>query len=231
MQYSWHNEPHFSQRNNWLRACVLGANDGLISTASLLMGLSAAMLHTQTLLLTGIAALVSGAASMAAGEYVSVSSQSDTEAADLRHEKYLLDKYPDTELQELIDIYRQRGLNKKLAGQVAKALTEHNALATHAREEIGITQTNQPDPLQAALASAISFSCGAIVPVLTALFSPVNWLMPILGLSTLTGLALLGWLSARLGGAPAIPAIRRILILGTLALLLTSGAGYLMNQF
>lgn len=230
MRHSWHNEPHFSQRNNWLRAAVLGANDGLISTASLLMGLSAAMLQPHILLLTGIAALVAGAASMAAGEYVSVSSQSDTEAADLRHEKYLLDQFPDSELQELTEIYQHRGLEAPLARQVAQALTAHNALDTHAREEIGISDLLQPNPLQAALASAVSFSCGAILPILSALICPVPYLMPVLFITTLVGLTLLGWLSAHLGGARPWVAIRRILILGVLALLLTASIGYLMNR-
>lgn len=231
MKHSWHHEAHFSNRNNWLRASVLGANDGLISTASLLMGMAATAPSTHVLLLTSIAALVSGAASMAAGEYVSVSSQSDTETADLRQEKYMLDTYPESELEELIGIYQHRGLSLPLAQQVARALTQHDALNTHARDEIGITDTAKPKPVQAALASALSFSCGALLPVLVVLLATNQWLMTTLSLVTLFGLSMLGWLSARLGGAPAKPAIIRILILGTLALAVTTGIGHLMKTF
>lgn len=231
MKHSWHHEAHFSNRNNWLRASVLGANDGLISTASLLMGMAATAPSTHVLLLTSIAALVSGAASMAAGEYVSVSSQSDTETADLRQEKYMLDTYPESELEELIGIYQQRGLSLPLAQQVACALTKHDALNTHARDEIGITDTAKPKPVQAALASALSFGCGALLPVLVVLLASNQWLMTTLSLITLFGLSMLGWLSARLGGAPARPAIIRILILGTLALAVTTGIGHLMKTF
>ena len=231
MKHSWHSEPHFSNRNNWLRASVLGANDGLISTASLLMGLIPTTPTSQTLLITGIAALVAGAASMAAGEYVSVSSQSDTEAADLRHEQYMLNKFPESELQELTAIYQKRGLNRNLAEQVARALTKYDALQTHAREEIGITEVGQPKPLQAALASAASFSCGSLLPVLVALLASSNLIMPVLAVTTLFGLGGLGFLSAKLGGAPAKPAICRILILGTFDLSLTTGIGFLMNTF
>lgn len=150
MNHSWHDEPHFSTRNNWLRASVLGANDGLISTSSLLMGLAAAQPGPRTLLLTGVAALAAGAISMAAGEYVSVSSQADTEKADLHSEARSLHTNPETELAELAQIYESRGLSPALAKEVAEALTVHNALEAHARDEIGITETNSPKPLQAA---------------------------------------------------------------------------------
>ena len=150
--YSQHSERHFSNRNNWLRASVLGANDGLISTASLLTGVAAAAPDFQTLLLTGVSALIGGAVSMAAGEYVSVSSQSDTEKADLYKERYELEANPDAELEELTEIYRRRGLSDALAAEVAQALIEHDALSAHARDEIGITETSAAKPMQAALA-------------------------------------------------------------------------------
>lgn len=229
MNQSWHEEKHFSNRNNWLRASVLGANDGLISTASLLMGLAAAEPNHQTLLITGIAALVSGAVSMAAGEYVSVSSQRDTEAADLRKELDSLTRYPEIELAELTDIYRQRGLNQTLAQQVAEALTKHNALEAHAREEIGITEVSKANPLQAAMASAFSFACGALLPVLLSLLSSTVWLMSTLAVTTVLGLGILGCISAHLGGAPKRPAVIRIFILGALALAFTSLIGRIIG--
>lgn len=229
MNQSWHEEKHFSNRNNWLRASVLGANDGLISTASLLMGLAAAEPNHQTLLITGIAALVSGAVSMAAGEYVSVSSQRDTEAADLRKELDSLTRYPEIELAELTDIYRQRGLNQTLAQQVAEALTKHNALEAHAREEIGITEVSKANPLQAAMASAFSFACGALLPVLLSLLSSTVWLMCTLAVTTVIGLGVLGCISAHLGGAPKRPAVIRIIILGALALAFTSMIGRIIG--
>lgn len=229
MNQSWHEEKHFSNRNNWLRASVLGANDGLISTASLLMGLAAAEPNHQTLLITGIAALVSGAVSMAAGEYVSVSSQRDTEAADLRKELDSLTRYPEIELAELTDIYRQRGLNQTLAQQVAEALTKHNALEAHAREEIGITEVSKANPLQAAMASAFSFACGALLPVLLSLLSSTVWLMSTLAVTTVLGLGILGCISAHLGGAPKRPAVIRIIILGALALAFTSLIGKIIG--
>ncbi|MGE9548103.1 VIT1/CCC1 transporter family protein [Snodgrassella sp. CS2] len=229
MNQSWHEEKHFSNRNNWLRASVLGANDGLISTASLLMGLAAAEPNHQTLLITGIAALVSGAVSMAAGEYVSVSSQRDTEAADLRKELDSLTRYPEIELAELTNIYRQRGLNQTLAQQVAEALTKHNALEAHAREEIGITEVSKANPLQAAMASAFSFACGALLPVLLSLLSSTVWLMSTLAVTTVIGLGILGCISAHLGGAPKRPAVIRIIILGALALAFTSMIGRIIG--
>lgn len=230
MGRSWHTEQHFSNRSNWLRASVLGANDGLISTASLLMGLAAAGPDHHTLLISGMAAMISGAASMAAGEYVSVSSQHDTEAADLHKEMNTLIKYPKIELEELTDIYRQRGLDESLAQQVATALTNHNALEAHAREEIGITEVNKANPLQAALASALSFGCGALMPVLLSLLSSTVWLMSVLAITTIIGLGILGCISAHLGGAPKRPAVIRIVILGTLALAFTSIIGRIIGN-
>mgnify|MGYP000866329550 CR=1 FL=1 len=221
MSRSIHPERHYSSRNNWLRAGVLGANDGLISTASLLMGLVAGGTDGRTLVLSGIAALVAGAVSMSAGEYVSVSSQSDTERADLAKERQELDRNPETELRELTSIYESRGLDHALARQVAEALTRHDDLQAHARDEIGLSETIDTNPLQAAWASALAFICGAILPVLVVVLLPVYVMLPALVISTLAGLAGLGWLSARLGGAPVGRAVARLVGWGVIALLAT----------
>lgn len=221
MSRSIHPERHYSSRNNWLRAGVLGANDGLISTASLLMGLVAGGTDGRTLVLSGIAALVAGAVSMSAGEYVSVSSQSDTERADLAKERQELDRNPETELRELTSIYESRGLDHALAWQVAEALTRHDDLQAHARDEIGLSETIDTNPLQAAWASALAFICGAILPVLVVVLLPVYVMLPALAISTLAGLAGLGWLSARLGGAPVGRAVARLVGWGIIALLAT----------
>ena len=214
-------ERHYSSRNNWLRAGVLGANDGLISTASLLMGLVAGGTDGRTLVLSGIAALVAGAVSMSAGEYVSVSSQSDTERADLAKERQELDRNPEAELRELASIYEGRGLDHALARQVAEALTRHDDLQAHARDEIGLSETIDTNPLQAAWASALAFICGAILPVLVVVILPIYVMLPALAISTLAGLAGLGWLSARLGGAPVGRAVARLVGWGIIALLAT----------
>ena len=219
MSRSIHPERHYSSRNNWLRAGVLGANDGLISTASLLMGLVAGGTDGRTLVLSGIAALVAGAVSMSAGEYVS--SQSDTERADLAKERQELDRNPETELRELTSIYESRGLDHALARQVAEALTRHDDLQAHARDEIGLSETIDTNPLQAAWASALAFICGAILPVLVVVLLPVYVMLPALAISTLAGLAGLGWLSARLGGAPVGRAVARLVGWGVIALLAT----------
>lgn len=221
MSRSIHPERHYSSRNNWLRAGVLGANDGLISTASLLMGLVAGGADGRTLVLSGIAALVAGAVSMSAGEYVSVSSQSDTEWADLAKERQELDRNPEAELRELTSIYESRGLDHALARQVAEALTRHDDLQAHARDEIGLSETIDTNPLQAAWASALAFICGAILPVLVVVLLPVYVMLPALAISTLGGLACLGWLSARLGGAPVGRAVARLVGWGVIALLAT----------
>ena len=221
MSRSIHPERHYSSRNNWLRAGVLGANDGLISTASLLMGLVAGGTDGRTLVLSGIAALVAGAVSMSAGEYVSVSSQSDTERADLAKERQELDRNPEAELRELTSIYESRGLDHALARQLAEALTRHDDLQAHARDEIGLSETIDTNPLQAAWASALAFICGAILPVLVVVLLPVYVMLPALVISTLAGLAGLGWLSARLGGAPVGRAVARLVGWGVIALLAT----------
>ncbi|HJH09270.1 MULTISPECIES: VIT1/CCC1 transporter family protein [Psychrobacter] len=225
MPRSIHEEKHLSERNNWLRAAVLGANDGLISTASLLVGVAAANQSSQTLLLTGLAALTAGAFSMAAGEYISVSSQADTEAADLAKEQYELDNNPERELLELTRIYESRGLDSDLAHQVAVALTEKDALGAHARDEIGVTEIAQAKPFEAAIASAIAFIIGGVVPILGLfIFPSFNLVYALMGL-TIAGLVLLGIASARLGGAPVVPAVTRVVVWGTLAMIATSLIG------
>lgn len=225
MPRSIHEEKHLSERNNWLRAAVLGANDGLISTASLLVGVAAANQSSQTLLLTGLAALTAGAFSMAAGEYISVSSQADTEAADLAKEQYELDNNPERELLELTRIYESRGLDNDLAHQVAVVLTEKDALGAHARDEIGVTEIAQAKPFEAAIASAIAFIIGGVVPILGLfIFPSFNLVYALMGL-TIAGLVLLGIASARLGGAPVVPAVTRVVVWGTLAMIATSLIG------
>ena len=225
MPRSIHEEKHLSERNNWLRAAVLGANDGLISTASLLVGVAAANQSSQTLLLNGLAALTAGAFSRAAGEYISVSSQADTEAADLAKEQYELDNNPERELLELTRIYESRGLDSDLAHQVAVALTEKDALGAHARDEIGVTEIAQAKPFEAAIASAIAFIIGGVVPILGLfIFPSFNLVYALMGL-TIAGLVLLGIASARLGGAPVVPAVTRVVVWGTLAMIATSLIG------
>lgn len=226
---SIHPEPHFSNRNNWLRATVLGANDGLISTASLLMGVAAAGSSEQTLILTGVASLIAGAISMAAGEYVSVSSQADTEKADLAKEAYELMHNPDNELKELTQIYQSRGLDADLAAKVAEALTKHDALQAHARDEIGLNEDLSANPFQAALASAASFAMGAILPLLCVYAAPQPMRIMALWIATLAGLALLGMLSAHLGGANKMLAMARVVIWGVIALGATSLIGHIFG--
>lgn len=229
MTHSWHSEPHFIERNNWLRAAVLGANDGLISTSSLLMGMVAAGSSVDILLLAACASLVAGAVSMAAGEYVSVSSQTDTEQADLKTERRLLNDHPEEELAELTTIYMNRGLDEKLASQVAQALMHHDDLDAHARDELGITETSTANPLQAAGASAFSFAVGAIIPVSVIFLVPETWLMYAIIASTLIGLALLGYVSAKLGGSKPLLAVVRIIIWGIVALSVTSFIGNVLG--
>lgn len=220
-----HNEHHLSHRSNWLRASVLGANDGLISTASLMTGMVAAQPDFHTLLLTGVSALVGGAISMAAGEYVSVSSQADTEQADLLMEQRELHKNPQLELEELCQIYRARGLSEELAKQVAVQLSNHNALDAHMRDELGMTETSAANPLQAALASAGAFAVGALLPLLVTLCMPSALLLPALVVSTLFGLGGLGYVSAKLGGAKILPAVVRVVVWGVIALGITGLIG------
>ncbi|WP_294034222.1 VIT family protein [uncultured Moraxella sp.] len=229
--YSAHTEPHFSSRNNWLRAGVLGANDGLISTASLLMGMVAGNATMNILMLTALAAIIGGALSMGAGEYISVSSQSDTEKSDLAKEAYELKHNPDKELNELTEIYKLRGLDDALAKQVAVALTEHNALEAHARDEIGLSDTHSAKPLEAAMASAAAFIVGAVLPLISLwLGNRIGADLSImLGATTLVGLALLGYCSAKLGGAKVVPAMARVLIWGVFAMAATAMIGRLFG--
>ena len=229
MHYSIHDEAHLSNRNHWLRAAVLGANDGLISTSSLLVGVAAASPSSQTLLLTGMAALTAGALSMAAGEYISVSSQADTEKADLDKELHELTYNAERELFELTKIYETRGLDHVLAHQVAVALTEHDALEAHARDEIGLTDLSQAKPIHASVASGLSFIVGAILPIIGILLLPAQTLVWSLASLTIVGLALLGIISARLGGAPVIPATARVVVWGVLAMVATSLIGRLFG--
>lgn len=224
-----HREVHRTHRVGWLRASVLGANDGIVSTASLILGVAASGANSAAILVAGIAGLVAGAMSMAAGEYVSVSSQADTEQADLAREKLELEETPQQELAELTAIYVQRGLDKTLASQVATQLTAHDALAAHARDELGISETMTARPVQAALSSAFSFSVGAALPIVIAVVAPSARMMLMVSVSSLLFLALLGAVSARAGGAPVLVAARRVTFWGALAMLITAGVGTLFG--
>ena len=220
---------HKSHRTSWLRAAVLGANDGIVSTASLVIGVAAANAGLEAILLAGVAGLVAGAMSMAAGEYVSVSSQADTEKADLKLERESLAVNYETERQELADIYRDRGLTSDLAEQVAVQLMEHDALEAHARDEIGITDTGRARPLEAAISSAIAFSVGAALPVTAAWLAPLANTIPIVAVSSLVSLAGLGIVSARVGGAPILRSTVRVVFWGALAMALTAAVGNLFG--
>lgn len=221
-----HHERHRSEHIGWMRASVLGANDGLISTSALLVGIAAANATPQVILLTGVASLTAGALSMAAGEYVSVSSQADTEAADTAKERHELEHAPDAELSELTHIYVQRGLDKALALQVAQQLTAHDALGAHLRDELGISQVFAARPVQAALASAAAFAVGALPPLLLAwLWRGDNLTWAITGV-TLVLLAVLGALAGRLGGAPMVRGALRVLFWGAVAMGATAAIGH-----
>ena len=224
-----HAERHKTHRIGWLRAAVLGANDGIVSTASLVLGVAAAGADSKGILVAGVAGLVAGAMSMAAGEYVSVSSQADTECADLARERKELAESPEDEHAELAAIYVKRGLDAALASKVAAQLMQHDALGAHARDELGISDTLAARPVQAALASAITFSAGAVLPLLIVVLFPVSVLMWSVAGSSLLFLALLGSLSARAGGAPVIPAVLRVTFWGALAMVLTAGVGALFG--
>ena len=224
-----HRETHQVGRLGWLRAAVLGANDGIVSTASLILGVAVASGSPQSILIAGIAALVAGAMSMAAGEYVSVSAQADGEAAELAKERKELAEDSDSELEELTRIYVSRGLDKALAHKVAVELTAHDALGAHARDELGISEMNTARPLQAALASAASFATGAALPLLVVLASPRNALVPWTVISSLGFLAVLGIVAARTGGASPLKATVRVVFWGALAMAVTSGVGALFG--
>jgi vacuolar iron transporter family protein len=220
---------HLSYRANWLRAAVLGANDGIVSTASLVLGVAASGASNRAVLTAGIAGLVAGALSMAAGEYVSVGSQRDSERADLRLEERELSSDPEGELRELAEIYERRGLSRRLAEEVALELSRHDALATHAREELGLAEDRRARPLQAAWASALSFSAGAALPVIAVSVIPDGARIVSCIAATILALALLGDLGARLGGAPRGRATARVLLWGVLAMAITSGIGALIG--
>jgi vacuolar iron transporter family protein len=224
-----HSENHRSHRIGWLRAAVLGANDGIVSTASLIIGVAAAHASHSAILLTGVAGLVAGTMAMAAGEYVSVSSQADTEAADLARERLELETDFDHELNELAGIYVGRGLTPELAHQVSLQLTAHDALGAHARDELGINEIMTAQPIQAALASAISFALGAALPLLVVLLMPTsNLIMPV-ALMSLAFLAILGGLAAKVGGANLWKGVTRVAFWGALAMAVTAGVGSLFG--
>ena len=220
-----HPENHLVSRIGWLRAAVLGANDGIVSTASLIVGVAAAAAKPSDVLIAGVAGLVAGAMSMAAGEYVSVSSQADTEQADLARERKELSADSASEHEELADIYVRRGVEPDLARQVAKQLMAKDALAAHAHDELGISEITTARPVQAALTSAATFSVGAAMPLLAVLVSPNSLLVPIVSAASLLFLALLGAIGARAGGANVLRATARVTFWGALAMALTAGIG------
>lgn len=222
-------ETHATARIGWLRAAVLGANDGIVSTASLIVGVAAAAGHKQEVLVAGIAGLVAGALSMAAGEFVSVSSQADTEAADLAKERRELNEVPELELQELAQIYRDRGLNDALARQVAAALTAHDALAAHARDELGLADMHRARPLQAAVASAATFALGAALPLTAAMLLSLGAIPIGVSLAALLFLMLLGGVGAAAGGAPISKGVLRVTFWGVVAMAVTYMIGSLLG--
>jgi len=224
-----HPESHLVDRIGWLRAAVLGANDGIISTASLIVGVAAAAATRNDVLIAGIAGLVAGAMSMAAGEYVSVSSQSDTEQADLARERKELRDNPEFELDELTDIYVGRGVDRPLARQVAQQLMHKDALTAHARDELGISDITTARPVQAAITSAMMFSVGAAMPLLMVVVSPTNALVPVVAAASLAFLAVLGGIGAKAGGANIPRATIRVTFWGALALAVTAGIGKLFG--
>lgn len=224
-----HRENHLVQRIGWLRAAVLGANDGIVSTASLIVGVAAAATAPGDVLIAGVAGLVAGAMSMAAGEYVSVSSQADTEKADLVREGAELAASPEFERDELTEIYVERGVEPELAGRVAEQLMAKGALAAHARDELGISDTTTARPLQAALTSAATFAVGAAMPLLMVVLAPAEWLVVAVSAASLVFLALLGAIGARAGGADIWRATVRVTFWGALAMALTAGIGRLFG--
>ena len=225
----WHVETHRSEHAGWLRAAVLGANDGIVSVAGLVVGVAASGASQHTVLMTGIAGVVAGAMSMAAGEYVSVQSQADTERADIAKETRELAESPEGELHELTHIYTQRGLTPELARQVAEQMTAHDALGTHARDELGITEALRARPLQAALASAAAFAIGAALPMAAVLLAPAGQVQPVTMATTLAALLLSGGLAARTGGAPVLRGALRVAFWGALAMAAAALIGRLFD--
>jgi len=228
MAYRRHRERHYSGRSNWLRAAVLGSNDAIVSTASLMIGVGAANASASAMLVSGVAALFAGSMSMAVGEYVSVSSQRDAEHADIAKEKEELRTQPDAELAELAGIYHKRGLDKDLAVQVAKQLSEHDRLGAHLRDELGIDPKNHPRPLQAAVVSAASFALFAVLPLL-GLLAPASIRIYAIAAITIVSLAIMGALGGRLGDAPMTRASLRVTVGGALAMAVTAGIGRLVG--
>jgi VIT1/CCC1 family predicted Fe2+/Mn2+ transporter len=220
-----HTEAHAVSRIGWLRAAVMGANDGIVSTASLIVGVASAEADRNAVLVAGMAALIAGAMSMAAGEYVSVSSQSDTEKADLARERKELADLPDAELEELAGIYQARGVSRETALEVARQMTAADALAAHARDELGISEVTTAKPIQAALASALTFTAGAAAPLVVVPFVAPNLIIPVVSATSLLCLALLGALGARAGGAPLGPSVLRVTFWGVLAMAVTAAVG------
>jgi len=221
--------PHYVQRSNWIRAAVLGANDGILSTASLAIGIAAASELREPIVLATVAGLVAGALSMAAGEYVSVSSQTDIEKADINREKQELKDMPVIELERLAEIYQKRGLKKETAFTVAKELTDHDALGAHVRDELGLNAITQAKPIQAAFASSASFTAGGVLPLLVTLFLPLKYMEYSLYIFAIIFLTILGILAAKTGGSNIKKAIIRITSWGTAAMGLTALVGYLFG--
>ncbi|MGB9142820.1 MAG: VIT family protein [Aestuariivirga sp.] len=224
-----HPESHLVSRIGWLRAAVLGANDGIVSTASLIVGVAAASAATSDVLIAGVAGLVAGAMSMAAGEYVSVSSQYDTEQADLARERAELANQPEFEREELAQVYVKRGVDLKLARQVADQLMAKDALGAHARDELGISEVTTARPIQAAFTSAATFSVGAAMPLLMVVVAPRSSLVAVVSIASLAFLALLGAIGARAGGAGVVKATARVTFWGAMAMALTAGIGALVG--
>ncbi len=222
-------DSHFIGRSNWLRAAVLGANDGIISISSLAIGVAAANSERAPVLLAAVAGLVAGAISMAAGEYVSVSSQTDIEKADIERERQEINDMPDVELKILAEIYERRGLKKETAGLVAKELMEKDALGAHVRDELGINEMSQANPIQAALASCASFLAGGVLPLLVVLFVPLSNMVYSLYVFTIIALAILGAVSAKTGGSSIKKGVFRIVIWGTVAMGLSALVGYIFG--
>lgn len=221
--------PHYIHKSNWLRAAVLGANDGLLSTASIVVGIASASQSREAVILAALAGLVAGALSMAAGEYVSVSSQTDIERSDIAREAKELKEMPEEELQYLATIYEQRGLKKETALQVAKELTAHDALGAHVRDELGINEISQANPLQAALASGASFTIGAILPLAVSVLLPLENMVYYQYGFAIAFLMVLGAIAAKTGGSSVFKAVLRITLWGTLAMALTAGVGHLFG--
>lgn len=221
--------PGMASRLNWLRAGVLGANDGIVSTAALIVGVAAATSQLAPVLTAGIAGLIAGAVSMALGEYVSVSTQRDTERSLIALERWELETEPEMELQELTEIYQEKGLSLATASAVAKELTEHDALRAHLEAELGITEHEVTNPWHAAIASAIAFTVGSALPLIAVLVTPEAWRIPAIAASTLVALAITGWLGAKLGGSAPLRPTLRVTLGGALALLLTFAIGSLFG--